>query len=256
MRELIKGLKVLFLTLFAYLFQACAMQYFAIDSVTPSLIFCTLAIFTVSLGKKYTFCASCIIGILMESMLSNVPAMYAIAFPVIGMLGAQAFADRSERQREKRLEQQMNLQKKGRGLMQHLSRGRMVEMPALLRIPLCAMMMDLIWHTVMCVYMYLIGTDISLVNFTRLFSGVMYTGFITLVLMLPARWFLGMYKKKKQPREKEEDFHFTGRQSRFADEDTNDDEENPIQPEENTPSPDDTDDLYDPDDITPEEGEW
>lgn len=203
MREIKKGLKVLFLTLFAYLFQACAMQYLTFNSVTASLPFVTLAVFTVSLGKKYTFCASCIIGILTECMLSNVPVMYLVAYPIIAMLCAQAFADRSERQREKQLEKQMN--RKGGKNRPLFFRQSQQDMPAHVRIPLCAMMMDLIWHAVMCVYMYLIGVDITVTHFARLFYGVLYTGALTVVLMVPMRLFLGMYRRKKIARQADEE---------------------------------------------------
>lgn len=197
MKEFIKGLKVLFLTLFSYLFQVCAMQYLAIGSVTASLPFVTLAVFVVSLGKKYAFCASCIIGMLMECMLSNVPAMYVIAYPVITMICAQLFADLSDRQRERRINSN-----NGKNLF---SRLRQKEMPALLRIPLCAIVMDLIWHTVMCVYMYLIGVEISFIHISRLFSGMLYTGGVTLALMLPMRVFLGMYRRPRKKKKTDDD---------------------------------------------------
>lgn len=242
MREFKKGLKVLFLTLFAYLFQACAMQYLEIGSVTASLPFVVLAVFVVSLGKKYAFCASCIIGILMESMLSNVPAMYVLAYPVITMICAQVFADLSDRQREKRI-----TSNSGKSLF---SRLRQKEMPALMRIPLCAVMMDLIWHIVMCIYMYLIGVEIGMVHISRVVSGVIYTGCLTLALMLPLRWFLGMYHRpKKKKTEEDEDEQPLKNQDTSDDEDTMDGDEEAD--EEDAPLP-----LTDDYDIYPEEGDW
>ncbi len=250
MRETIKGLKVIFLTLFAYLFQACAMQYLTFNSVTASLPFVTLAVFTVTLGKKYTFCASCVIGILMECMLATVPAMYLIAYPVIAMLCAQAFADRNERQREKRLEKRMNSKnKKSRPLF---FKWRQTDMPATVRIPLCAMLMDLIWHIVMCIYMYLIGVEISFVHFTRLFTGVLYTGTLALVLMLPMRWFLGMYRRKKTVREEEDDLPDPRTEK------NTEDEKNEAEPDKDEGfASQDTDEAeYDDYDYYPEEGDW
>lgn len=245
MREIVKGLKILGLTLFAYLFQACAMHYFEWNSITPSLPFCVLAVFVVSLGKKYAFCASCTIGILMECMLSNVPAMYVLAYPVITMLCAQAFADLSDRQRERRLSNY-----KGKTIF---SRIRRAEMPALLRIPLCAGLMDLIWHIVMCVYMYLIGVDITFTHFTRMFSGVLYTCVLTVVLMLPLRLFLGMYRRKRRTKEDDEDGPALLRRARIQpdDEEYPEDTEEQAQaaPEDSPESPDGDEMLY------PEEGE-
>lgn len=239
-KELKKGLKVLFLTLFSYLFQVCAMQYLEIGSVTANLPFVTLAVFVVSLGKKYAFCASCIIGMLMESMLSNVPAMYAIAYPVITMICAQLFADLSDRQRERRITSH-----EGKGMF---SRLQQKEMPSLMRIPLCAAVMDLIWHIVMCVYMYLIGVEIGFLHISRLLSGVLYTGCLTLALMLPMRWFLGMYHRpgKKKPAKDEDDLPAGSKQ------DTEEEDEDAANAEEDASALG----LMDDADFDPEEGEW
>lgn len=248
MKELIKGLKVLFLTLFAYLFQACAMQYFAIGGVTASLPFVTLAVFVVSLGKKYAFCASCIIGICMECMLANVPALYLIAYPVITMLCAQLFADLTERQRERRLSDHQ-----GKTIF---SRLRQKEMPALMRIPLCALLMDLIWHTVMCVYMYLIGVELDFGHFSRLFGAVAYTGVLTLVLMLPLRTFLGMYRrpKRKKKTDDDDDLPLLRRPS-FADEEEEDNyaQDDRQKMQANNASDEVQNETFD---LYPEEGEW
>ncbi len=245
MREIKKGLKVLFLTLFAYLFQVCAMQYLEINSVTASLPFATLAVFVVSLGKKYAFCGSCIIGILMECMLSNVPAMYAIAYPVITMICAQIFADLTDRQRERRI---ADYQGKG-----FISRMRQKEAPSLLRIPMCAMVMDLIWHIVMCIYMYLIGVEINMVHISRLISGVLYTGALAVMIMLPMRYFLGMYRRKKKQRNTDdEDFFPSGKvQDTQAEEEMQEADEAPEADLFAFPSQ-----MDEETEMNPEEGEW
>lgn len=243
MKELIKGLKILLLTLFAYLFQACAMRYFAIDGVTASIPFLMLAVFVVSLGKKYAFCASCIIGICTECMLTNVPALYLIAYPVITMLCAQLFADLTERQRERRISDH-----KGRNFF---SRLRQKEMPALVRIPLCAMLMDLVMNIVLCIYHYLIGVEIEFIHISRLVRAVLYTGALTVVLMLPIRAFLGMYRRPKRKKQKDDDDLPLPQRSSFFE----DDEEFPApdaQPDDRMDATDLTDDY----DIYPEEGEW
>lgn len=249
MKELIKGLKVLFLTLFAYLFQACAMQYFAVGGVTASLPFATLAVFVVSLGKKYAFCASCIIGICMECMLSNVPVLYLLAYPVITMLCAQLFADLTDRQRERRLNNH-----KGKNIF---SRMRQRELPSLMRIPLCALLMDLIWHIVMCVYLYLIGVEIDFGHVYRLFRAVLYTGFLTVVVMLPMRAILGMYRRPKRKKKKtdEDDYPLLRRPS-FAYDDMEDDETEPVSRADMPPADEPAEDVNEAYEFYPEEGEW
>lgn len=186
MKELKKGLKVLLLTVLAYLIQACVMEHVALGGVTGSVLFATLAILTVSYGKKHAFCSSCIIGMLMESMLSNVGALYVIAYPVITMLCAQFFADMSDRQRERR-----RMMSKGR-------RYREGDLPALLRIPLCAGLMDLILNIILCAYLYLTGVELGMIHIARVLGAVVYTVALALGLMLPIRYFLGMYPRRKK----------------------------------------------------------
>lgn len=187
MKELKRGLKAFLLALLAYLFQVCVMQHLSILGMSASLLFTVLAILTVSYGKKYAFCAACIIGMLMESMLANVPAMYVIAYPVITMLCAQKFADMTDRQRERR-----------RMLTQGRRRMREGDLPAHLRILLCACLMDLILNVAFCIYFYLIGVDISLYHIGKIIGNSLYTGVLTLLLMVPIRYFLGMYPRRKK----------------------------------------------------------
>lgn len=188
MREIKKGLKVLLLTLAAYLIQACAMQYLSVSGVTGSVLFAWLSILTVSYGKKYGFCASCIIGILMECMLSNVEALYVIAYPVITMMGAQLFADMSDRQRERRR------------MMNTTGKIRETDLPAFIRIPCYAALMDFILGVVLCAYMYLIGVDIAFSHAVRVLFSCIYTSALALVTMVPLRMFLGMYPKRGKAR--------------------------------------------------------
>lgn len=186
MKELKKGLKVLTITLAAYLIQACVMGHLDIGGVKGSVLFAALAILTVSCGKKYAFCASCIIGMLMESMLSNVDALYVIAYPVITMVCAQFFADMSDRQRERRRMLNGN---------RHRREG---DLPALLRIPLCAGLMDLILNIVLCAYLYLTGVELGFIHIARALLSVLYTGALSILLMFPTRYFLGMYPHRKK----------------------------------------------------------
>ena len=79
MKSLKRALKALILTLLAYLAQACVMKYLTFQGIHGSVVFAVLAIIIVSCGKKYAFCASCLIGMMMECMLASVPALYVIA---------------------------------------------------------------------------------------------------------------------------------------------------------------------------------
>ena len=185
MRELIKGLKVLLLTLAAYLVQTCVMQYLSVAGVTGSVLFAWLAILTVSCGKKYTFCASCLIGMLMESMLANVKGLYVIVYPAAAMLCAQIFADMNDTQRQRR--------------QQSAKRFRLPEsdLPVIVRIPCCAALMDLILNIVLCAYLYLIDVEISFLHVQRVVLSALYTAALALLLMRPLRRLLGMRPRRK-----------------------------------------------------------
>ena len=206
MKPLKKALKALLITVLAYLIQACVMEHLAIGGITGSVLFAALAILTVSLGKKYAFCASCIIGMLMESMLSAVQGMYVIAYPVITMLCAQFFADMSDRQRERR--RMINDSRRSRhgegkrrsrlGSWLTSWRYRDGDLPAHMRIPLCAGLMDFILNVVLCAYMYLIGVDLSFAHVWRAAVSVVYTIGLAVVLMVPTRAFLGMYTGRRK----------------------------------------------------------
>ena len=158
MKSLKRGIKALILTVLAYLIQTCVMNHLTIRGVSGSVIFAVIAVLTVSCGKKYAFCASCLIGVMVESMLSNVPGLYVIAYPVIAMLSAQAFADRTDRQLEQR---RMRIENRKARLSERgakepwwqkaLHPALEGDLPAHLRIPLCAGLMDLLLNIVLSV---------------------------------------------------------------------------------------------------------
>ena len=202
MKALKRAVKVLALSLLAYLVQACVMQYLKIGGICGSVLFAMLAVIVVSCGKKYAFCASCVIAMLMESMLklSNVPGFYVIAYPVITMLCAQAFADMSDRQLERqrvindnRRTRQQQRGGRDRWWRRMLSHRREGDLPAHLRIPLCAVLMDLIMNIALCTYMYLIGEDITATHAARAAGAALYTAGLAVLIMVPVRYVLRMY---------------------------------------------------------------
>ncbi len=208
MKSIIKGLKALLITVLAYLVQVCVMHYLPIGGVTGSAIFAALGILTVSLGRKYTFCASCIIGMAMECMLGNVPGLYVIAYPVIAMICAAFFADMSDRQRERRRminDIRRSRRGEGKGVIRLFNRltgiNRDGDLPAHLRIVLCAGLMDLILNIVLTAYMYLIDVEIGMVHVGRALGSVIYTMGLTALVMVPVRYFLGMYPRRMKRRQ-------------------------------------------------------
>ena len=205
MKPLKRALKALLVTALAYLTQVCVMKYLTVQGVSGSVIFAALSVIIVSCGKKYAFCASCLIGMMMECMLGAVPALYVIAYPVITMFTAQYFSDLSDRQMEQR-----KLRAEERKV--RVSEGKAKEhwwhrfadnylqsnLPPVVRIPLGAAVMDLIMNIVLCVYMYLMGEEIGLIHAGRALLSVTYTAALALILMVPLRYVLGMYRRRKQ----------------------------------------------------------
>ena len=204
MKPLKRALKALLVTLLAYLTQACVMKYLTVQGIHGSVVFSALSILIVSCGKKYAFCASCLIGMMTECMAASVPALYVIAYPVITMFAAQSFADMSDRQLERRRVTIENLRArvsegKGKEHWWHhfMLRYRDSDLPPAVRIPVCAALMDFLMNTLLAVYMYLIGEELTLLHVSRILGSTVYTVILSLILMVPLRYVLGMYRKRK-----------------------------------------------------------
>ena len=177
-------LKALLLTLLAYLTQVCILPFVPIGGVVPSAIFAVVAILTVSYGKLYAFGSSALAGIILESMNASVTLLNVVLYPVLGLLCAQFFADRSERQREQR---------------QTMGKSQR-ELPAHLRIVLNAAALSLLFDAVHLVFIYLTGVDITFLHIRRMATEILYTAGLTAVLMAPVRLFLGMYPIRARKR--------------------------------------------------------
>lgn len=208
MKALKRGLKAFLITVLAYLVQVCVMKHLTFQGIQGSAVFAALAIIIVSCGKKYAFCASCLIGMMMECMLplADVPSLYVIVYPAITMFGAQYFADMSDRKRENRRvnrERHSVMISEGKA-KEHwwdrfVPRNRDTDLPPAIRIPLCAGLMDFLLNLVLAAYMYLIGVEIGMVHIFRLLISVLYTMALSIVLMVPLRYVLGMYRRRRKP---------------------------------------------------------
>lgn len=182
-----RPLKALLLTLAAYLMDVCLMPYLTVSGISGSMSFAVISILTVSYGKKAAFVSGAIIGLLMECMLSSVPVVYLLMYPVIASLCAQFFADMSDRQRERR---------------RTVEHKRDYDLPPFIRIVACAALSAVLMHTVNLVYGYLSGHGITVGHIMRALASVLYIIALAVVLMLPVRYFLGIYGTRKERREK------------------------------------------------------
>ncbi|MBR0320161.1 MAG: hypothetical protein IIX10_03800 [Clostridia bacterium] len=167
-----------------YLLQVCVMDYFAVFQVTGNILFAYLAVVIVSCGMKSTFCAAAIIAMLMESMLSSVNGLYALCYTILPFAWGYVFSDMSDRRRERKASLHPD--------------GRQGDLPALLRIVLAAACMSLSMNAVHLVYVYLSGIPLTFGHFGRAVFGVVYSTGLSLLLMVPLRAFLGMYRQTER----------------------------------------------------------
>ncbi len=176
-----KGLKFAILTLLCYLLQSSVAGYLSIANVAPNIALAIISVITVAMGRKYTFIMAFTVGYLLEIMLPALDYINLILYPICGMLGALAFADKSER----KLEEARTMNKQ---------RGNL---PAHLRTLLCALLSISIFELVNLLYIYLNGITLTSANYERTVISILYTTVLAGVLQFPIRWWLGVYKLKK-----------------------------------------------------------
>ena len=178
---LIKSLKFAFLTLMAYLLQATVAPRIAIGGIAPNIALALTAIVSIALGRKYAFVMSLTIGYLFEIMMPALSYINMILYPVCGVLGALAFADKNER----RLEEDRTLGKTDKQMNAHL------------RTLLCALLSVGIFELVNLFYTYLTGVALSDLQYGRALVDILYTTLLAGIVQFPVRWWLGVYKLKK-----------------------------------------------------------
>lgn len=188
MKLILRPVKVVILSVLAYLFDACVMPNLVVGGVTASISFAVIAILTVSYGKKAAFVSGAIIGMLMETMLAGVHALYLLYYPIAAVIFAQPFADMSDRKRESRLTADPN--------KRHVRRQD--DLPAFLRIILCTACLSLLFSIVNILYCRLAGFGYELTNIWRAMLACILSCAAAILLMVPLRAFLGIYKSKRE----------------------------------------------------------
>ena len=176
-----KLLKVMALTLLAYLLQTTAAIHLSLWDVAPNLALALVAVVTVGFGRKYAFFMSLTIGYLLEIMLPVLDYISLILYPACAMLAALAFSDKSER----KLEEERSTGK------------RSLTLPAHIRTPLCAALSVSVFEAVNLIYIYLNGVTIDGGHIVRALINVVYSALLAGLLQFPFRWWLGVYRLKK-----------------------------------------------------------
>jgi len=179
-----KGLQFAVLTLLAYLLQAAVASDLAIAGVAPNFAIAIIAIISIAMGRKYTFIMSLTIGYLQEIMLPALDYIFLILYPVCAMLGALAFADKSERRMEE----------------ERTSGRKTVSLPAPIRTMLCALLSISVFEGVNLLYIYLSGITLDMGHYSRALISVVYTTLLAGLLQFPIRRWLKIHKLKKAVR--------------------------------------------------------
>ncbi len=157
--------------IFGYLFQVCVIPYIRPFGISPNLLYVVIGIITVAYGKLRAFWAGLIYGLLMEIMLSSVPFLNLVIYPVTTLFCSFAFADKPL----KTIEYERATNKKTK------------ELPAWLRTVLCTALNSLIFEIVNVTYIYLGGTRLTFYHFIRAFAGVILTSLLCFILLFPLR---------------------------------------------------------------------
>jgi len=179
-----KGIQFAILTFLAYLLQTTVAHAITIGGVAPNIAIALISIISIALGRKYTFVMSLAVGYLMEIMVPSLDYIYLILYPVCAMLGALAFADKSER----RLEEERTSGKK------------MLLLPAHIRTMLCATVSAAVFESVNLLYVYLSGISMNAGHYSRALLSVLYTALLAGILQFPIRAWFGTNKLKKAVR--------------------------------------------------------
>lgn len=212
--SLVNLAKVTLLVLFSYLLQVSVVPHLKVGEVMPNLLMVCIAVLTVSKGKKYAFASGAVIGILLETMASNLRLFNLLMYPALALLCAQIFADMSELRRELlriRIAQRQTDGRSGavvggtrrRKLRARLRRKTADDLDPHLRILLNALMLTLLYEGIMIVYIALEGVSPTWGHVGRVLSTLLYTGVASL-LMFPARAFLSMYRFSRRGKRAED----------------------------------------------------
>ena len=179
-----RGVQFTVLVILAYLLQATVARHVAIAGVAPNIAMAIIAVVSIALGRKYTFVISLAVGYLLEVMMPALDYIYLILYPVCAMLGALAFADKSERRMEE----------------ERTSGKKVVRLPAYLRTMFSALVSMAVFESVNLLYIYLSGIRPDMGHYGRAIISILYTALLAGLLQFPIRRWFGIHRIKKAVR--------------------------------------------------------
>ena len=186
-----KLLLTICLTFLFYMIHVCIMPHLTVFKVTANALLVCISTVAIAYSMFFAFVSGAIAGIVMETMLAPYNYFYLILYPVLALLGAYLFSDKSESKMERE---------------KVLNEKRRIIRPEL-RTLMCAGLITLIKETVQRLYVYLGGTAITMDHIVRILLATSYTVLLTLICLLPLRRLLvpgPRLKNKEEETEKRE----------------------------------------------------
>lgn len=174
---MIKIIKTLLITIFAYFLQATAIPLLSFNDISGNIIISTLSVIIVAIGRQHGFASSLIFGILMETMVESLTYWHLLIYPILGVLGFLLFADKTDR----RLEMERITKKKFAG-----------NINPVIRTFLCTLVLSLIFETFNIFYELLRGVNFDFIQFSRALLATTYNLVITLIIIVPIRKIYGL----------------------------------------------------------------
>lgn len=179
---ILRQVKLFLVVLFGYLVQVCVMPYCQVNGITPSLLAAVVAIVTVGYGRLRALWVGAFYGIVLETLLPTVTMLNLLLYPVSALLCSVPCADKSVA----RLQYERSIGKAGRNIS------------PLLRTVVCALLNALVYEIVNIVYLYLRGSDLTAITFSRALTAILTTTALTALIMIPVRKLLGFRKPEPE----------------------------------------------------------
>ena len=155
-----KALRILAAIFFAYIVQTTVLTRFTMLRMQPDILLCVLVVLTLDGDRYKGFCAGAVTGLLMDAMVGQLPFLYIIIYPLFGYSAARISpALQSRLPRAKRADKPSASPKRS-GL------------PATL---ITVALLSLFYETILLVYRYLNGVDVTLDSIGRMLQFALST---------------------------------------------------------------------------------
>lgn len=177
-----RALRMALVVFVFYILQTSVFTSLRIDTIQPDIMAVMLACLTAYTGPYGTFCAGAVTGLLMDTFVGHVMALYIVLYPLMGVAAAQLrlMLDRFA----------------ARIFKKHFRSGRHYAEAGIV----CAVIV-LFREAIFITYMFLNGMEVSYLHVLRALTCVIYS----MVLVIPGDWLVKRLLHGKPKRHTDED---------------------------------------------------